>query len=104
MGAQMGHSFDLLLGRTTFDIFAAHWPHLGDDDPGAGVINRARKYVVSHRPVTLDWKTTIPITGDVAGKIKQLKREDGPEIQAQGRRLLIPTLLEPDTRTAFMPH
>src|SRR2546422_2871938 len=37
MGEQMGHPVDLLLGRTTFDIFAAHWPLLGGDDPAAGV-------------------------------------------------------------------
>src|SRR5438105_9541361 len=101
MGAQMGHPFDLLLGRTTFDIFAAHWPRLGDDDPAAGVINRARKYVVSHRSVNLDWKTTIPITGDVAGKIKQLKSEDGPEIQVHGSGNLIQTLLKHDLVDEF---
>lgn len=96
MGEQMGHPFDLLLGRRTYDIFAAHWPRLGDDDPGARVINRARKYVVSHRPVSLEWKTTIPISGDVAVKITQLKKEDGPEIQVHGSGNLIQTLLKHD--------
>src|SRR5438045_2067450 len=72
MTEQMGHPFDLLLGRKTYDIFAAYWPQV-KDETGAG-INRAKKYVVSHRPVNLDWKTTVPINGDVAGKIKQLKR------------------------------
>ena len=96
MGEQMGHPFDLLLGRRTYDIFAAHWPRLGDDDPGARVINRARKYVVSHRPVSLEWKTTIPINGDVAEKITQLKKEDGPEIQVHGSGNLIQTLLKND--------
>jgi dihydrofolate reductase len=96
MGEQMGHPFDLLLGRRTYDIFAAHWPRVGDEDPGARVINRAKKYVVSHRPVSLDWKVTIPITGDVAGKIRQLKQEDGPEIQVHGSGNLIQTLLKND--------
>lgn len=96
MGEQMGHPFDLLLGRRTYDIFAAHWPRLGDDDPGARVINRARKYVVSHRPVSLEWKTTIPINGDVAAKITQLKKEDGPELQVHGSGNLIQTLLKND--------
>jgi len=59
MTEQMGHPFDLLLGRKTYDIFAARWPRLSDDDPGARVINHARKYVVTHRPVNLDWKITI---------------------------------------------
>ena len=96
MSEQMGHPLDLILGRRTYDIFAAHWPRVGDDDPGARVINRARKYVVSHRPVSLEWKTTIPIDGDVAGKIKHLKTEDGPEIQVHGSGNLIQTLLKND--------
>lgn len=96
MGEQMGHPVDLLLGRKTYDIFAAHWPHVGDEDPGARVINRAKKYVVSHRPVSLDWKVTIPITGDVVEKIRQLKKEDGPEIQVHGSGNLIQTLLKND--------
>jgi len=101
MGEQMGHPFDLLLGRRTYDIVAAHWPRLGDDDPAAAVINRARKYVVSHRPVSLEWKTTIPISGDVAGKIEQLKKEDGPEIQVHGSGNLIQTLLNHDLVDEF---
>lgn len=96
MGEQMGHPFDLLLGRRTYDIFAAHWPKLGDEDPGARVINHARKYVVSHRPVPTDWQGTVPITGDVPAKIRQLKQEDGPEIQVHGSSNLIQTLLRHD--------
>src|SRR3989440_10396767 len=101
MGEQMGHPIDLLLGRATFDIFAAHWPRLGDDDPAAGVINRARKCVVSHRPVNLEWKTTIPISGDVVEKIEQLKKEDGPELQVHGSGNLIQTLLKNDLVDEF---
>src|SRR2546430_14914130 len=74
MGEQMGHPVDLLLGRTTFDIFPPHWPPLGVDAAAEGVSNRARQYEVSHRPVNNDWKTTRPTTGGVAGKIKPLKR------------------------------
>ena len=96
MGEQMGHPFDLLLGRKTYDIFAAHWPRFGEDDPVAAPINRARKYVVSHRPVSLEWKGTVPITGDVPTRIKELKREDGPEIQVHGSGHLIQTLLKDD--------
>jgi dihydrofolate reductase len=101
MTEQMGHPFDLLLGRKTYDIFAAHWPRLGDDDPAARVINRAKKYVVSKRPVELDWKITILISGDVVEKIRQLKREDGPEIQVHGSGNLIQTLLKNDLVDEF---
>ena len=101
MGKQMSQPFDLLLGRRTYDIFAAHWPRVGDDDPGARVINRATKYVVSHRPVSPDWKVTIPITGDVAEKIKELKKQDGPQIQVHGSGNLIQTLLRKDLVDEF---
>ncbi|TMD08460.1 MAG: dihydrofolate reductase [Chloroflexi bacterium] len=101
MTEQMGHPFDLLLGRKTYDIFAAYWPRVSDDDPGAQVINRAKKYVVSHRPVNLDWKITVPINGDVAEKIRQLKKDDGPEIQVHGSGNLIQTLLKHDVVDEF---
>jgi len=94
MGEQMGHPFDLLLGRRTFDIFATFWPKV-TDETGRG-INSATKYVVSHRPVNLDWKTTVLITGDVVDKIKKLKAEDGPELQVHGSGDLIQTLLMSD--------
>lgn len=96
MTEQMNHPFDLLLGRKTYDIFAGFWPKTGPDDPAGQVINRARKYVVTHRPVSTDWKETIPITGDVAQKIKALKQEDGPELQVHGSANLIQTLLKND--------
>jgi dihydrofolate reductase len=65
-------------------------------DPAAQVINRATKYVVSHRPVSTDWKPTIAIDGDVVGKIRALKDQDGPELQVHGSGNLIQTLLEHD--------
>jgi dihydrofolate reductase len=101
MTEQMGNPFDLLLGRKTYDIFAAHWPRVSGDDPAGRVINRAKKYVVSRRPVSLDWKVTIPINGDVVEKIKQLKKEDGPEIQVHGSGNLIQTLLKNDLVDEF---
>jgi dihydrofolate reductase len=99
MAEQMGHPFDLLLGRKTYDIFAAYWPRAADDI-GQG-INRATKYVVSHRPVSLEWKTTVPIDGDVVGKIKKIKAENGPELQVHGSGNLIQTLLKHDLVDEF---
>ena len=94
MGEQMGHPFDLLLGRRTYDIFASFWP-MQTDEAGTA-INRATKYVVSHRPVDVDWKTTVRIDGDVVAKIRQIKSEDGPELQVHGSGDLIQTLLKND--------
>ena len=96
MSEQMGHPFNLLLGRRTYDIFAAHWPRMGDEDPAARVINRATKYVVTRRPVDVDWKPTVVINGDVVAKISALKKEDGPELQVHGSGNLIQTLLKHD--------
>lgn len=101
MGEQMSEPFDLLLGRRTYDIFASHWPRVSDEDPGARVINRATKYVVSHRPVPTDWKVTIPINGDVPSKIRELKKQDGPQIQVHGSSNLIQTLLKNDLVDEF---
>ena len=94
MAEQMGHPFDLLLGRKTYDIFAGYWPQ-HNDERGAG-INKATKYVVSHRPVNTDWKTTVRIGGDVPAEIRKLKQEDGPELQVHGSANLIQTLLKND--------
>lgn len=99
MTEQMGHPFDLLLGRKTYEIFASYWPQITDDS-GRG-INSATKYVVSHRQVSLDWKTTILIDGDVVAKIKQLKAQDGPELQVHGSGNLIQTLLKHDLVDEF---
>lgn len=94
MAEQMGHPFDLLLGRRTYDIFAGYWPQ--HDDEIGGPINRATKYVVSHKPVKSDWKTTVHIGGDIPAEIKKLKQEDGPELQVHGSANLIQTLLKND--------
>lgn len=92
MAKQMHKPFDLLLGRTTYDIFATYWPHQGVDDP----INKARKYVVTEDPITTDWPETIPIDGDIVEAIKHLKEEDGPMLQVHGSSVLIQTLLQHD--------
>src|SRR2546423_2458481 len=63
MAEQMGHPFDLLLGRKTFDIFAAYLPRVNDETGVA--INRGTKYVVSPRPVRLEGETTVAMRGAV---------------------------------------
>ncbi len=92
MGRQMTPPFDLLLGRTTFDIFAGYWPQQGVDDP----FKDSRKYVVTSRPVDLSWQETIPLQGDVPAAIRAIKQEDGPPIQVHGSSQLIQLLLAYD--------
>jgi len=98
MGEQMGKPFDLLLGRKTYEIFAAYWPF--QTDPGAAGINNATKYVASHKPIKTDWSKTVLIT-DVAQEVKKLKEGEGPEIQVHGSGNLIQTLLKNDLVDEF---
>ncbi|MEN3310057.1 MAG: hypothetical protein V7603_6259 [Micromonosporaceae bacterium] len=92
MGEAMSAPFALVLGRRTYDIFAAHWPH-ATDDPGAKPLNDATKYVASRSRPTLEWHNSILIGADAAEGIAALKREDGPELQVHGSANLIQTLL-----------
>ena len=94
MGESMAEDYDLLLGRTTYDIFAAHWPNAGDDDPVAQKFNRATKYVVTSTPETLHWENSQAITGEVAKGISELKNGDGLPLSVQGSSQLIRLLLE----------
>ena len=92
MTAAMSTPFDLLLGRRTYDIFAAYWPH-ATEDPGAKPLNEATKYVASRSRPTLGWSNSVLIEGDAAEGIAALKNEDGPELQVHGSGNLIQTLL-----------
>lgn len=97
MVRQMSKPFDLLLGRKTYEIFAAHWPYVKNrEDPIAAGINNAKKYVTSKTLTTLDWSNSALITGDVATEVKNLKEQEGPEIQVHGSGNLIQTLLKHD--------
>jgi dihydrofolate reductase len=86
--------YELLLGRGTYEIFAAHWPY--DEGPIADQLNSTRKHVASRTLGSVDWNNSTLITGDVAEYVAELKRQDGPEIQVHGSVGLIQTLLEHD--------
>ncbi len=92
MGEAMSGPFDLLLGRRTYDIFSAYWPH-ATDNPGAKPLNDATKYVASRSHRELEWGPSVLIEGDVAEGIAALKKEDGPELQVHGSANLLQTLL-----------
>ena len=92
MGEAMSSPFDLVLGRKTYDIFAAHWPNAADD-AGAAPLNNATKYVASRSRPTLEWRNSQLIEGDAADGIAALKQDDGPELQVHGSANLIQTLL-----------
>jgi len=98
MGEQMGKPFDLLLGRKTFEIFASYWPQHVEEGPG---INAATKYVASNTLTRHDWQKSVFLKGDVPGQIKQLKAQDGPDLQVHGSGNFIQTLLKNDLVDEF---
>ena len=92
MGEAMSVPFDLVLGRKTYDIFAAYWPH-APEEAGAKPLNEATKYVASRGQPKLEWSRSVLIEGDAAEGVAALKKGDGPELQVQGSANLIQTLL-----------
>ena len=96
MMARMAESapYELLLGRGTYEIFAAHWPY--DEGPIADQLNGTRKHVASRTLDRVDWENSTLIDGDVADYVRRLKEEDGPELQVHGSPGLLQTLLEHD--------
>lgn len=102
MVRQMSRPFDLLLGRRTYEIFAAYWPFADvDKDPIAAGMNRARKYVASKTLTKSEWKNSVVIKGDIVEEVKKLKELDGPEIQVHGSGNLIQTLMKHDLVDEF---
>ena len=95
MTQTMSVPFDLLLGRTTYDIFVTYWPD-APEEAGSKPLNDATKFVASRGRPTLDWKESVLIEGDAAEGVAALKRTDGPELQVHGSGNLIQTLMAND--------
>src|SRR5919197_689441 len=94
---QTSKPFDLLLGRKTYEIFAAYWPYVNaDQNPFAAKLNNAKKYIASKTLTKLDWNNSELINGEVPEGIKRIKAQDAPEIQVHGSSNLVQTLLEHD--------
>ena len=95
LGAQMAGDNDLLLGRGTYEIFAAHWPHV-TDDPYADKLNAAAKYVASRTLSELTWANAQLLGDDVPAAVAALKATDGPDLEVAGSPGLAQTLLAHD--------
>jgi dihydrofolate reductase len=91
--------YELLLGRGTYEIFAAHWPY--DEGPIADHLNSTPKHVASRTLDRVEWANSTLIEGDVPDYVGRLKGEDGPEIQVHGSPGLTQTLLEHDLIDEF---
>lgn len=95
IGKMFGQPYDLLLGRKTYEIFAAHWPYAegGPDDEIAKQFNRITKYVATRsRDVDTSWDKTV-VLGDAAKDVAKLKQEDGPALVTQGSTEVVHALL-----------
>jgi dihydrofolate reductase len=93
MLAAYGRSFDLLLGRRTYDIWAGFWPK-APSSPMAGVLNAATKYVATHRPESLEWGPSEGVGPDIVDGIRRIKSRNGPDLILSGSSTLTSTLLE----------
>jgi dihydrofolate reductase len=89
----MNEPYDILFGRKTYELFAAHWPNESPDNPAAKVMNVARKYVATTTLTDLTWANSQALSNDVIAEIIKLKSQDGPLIQVHGSSHLIQTLL-----------
>lgn len=89
MTKQMAGTYDLLLGRKTYDIFAGYWPEHGDMWPQ---VNNITKYVVSKTLKKPTWKNTVVLKN--VNELKKLKNSNGPDLQVYGSGNLVQTLLK----------
>src|SRR5688500_9452787 len=97
MAEQMGQPFYLLLGRKTYDIFAAYWPKEEETkNAAAAPLNRAKKYVSSRSPIRLDWNNSALLQNDIVAEIKKIKGQDGPDLQVYGSGNFLQTLFSND--------
>ena len=97
IGRSMAETGAFLLGRKTYEIFAAYWPTQPDDNPFAKILNGLPKYVASTTlSEPLAWKSSTLLQGDVAEAVAELKRGEGGNIVVLGSGGLVQTLFEND--------
>jgi dihydrofolate reductase len=90
LGSIMSTPFDLLLGRRTYEIFAAHWPY--QNDAIGKKFSSINKYVVATTPIDTSWKNSILIKENVVNELEKLKAQDGPNLLVHGSSQLVQTL------------
>jgi len=93
MLAEHGESFDLLLGRRTYDGWSSFWPK-APSSPMADRLNAATKYIATHRPESLDWGPVEWLGPDIVEGVRRIKSQDGPHLILSGSATLTSTLLE----------
>lgn len=84
--------YDLLLGKRTYDIFAAYWPY-NQDIPIGAKFQRINKYVLTHSEQPLEWDNSHRISGNTPDAVRELKQSAGRDLLIQGSSTLYPELL-----------
>jgi dihydrofolate reductase len=87
-----GPDYDLLLGRRTYEIFAAYWPN-NRDNPIGERFQRINKYVLTHSDEPLTWENSHKVSGETAAAIAELKKSEGRDLLIQGSSTLYPPLV-----------
>ena len=88
-----GESFDLLLGRRTYDAWSGYWPN-SPRSPMADRLNAATKHVVTHRPESLQWGPVQGVGPDLVEGVRRIKEKSGPDLILSGSTTLTSALLE----------
>lgn len=96
MDQMFADPFDLLLGRRTYEIFAAYWPYVSGEDSIATVFNAATKYVATSSNPALTWQRSVALRSNVPAEVARLKQQDGPNLLIQGSSVLVHSLLAND--------
>ena len=94
MQEAMSRPYDILFGKKTYEIFAAYWPHVSEEDPVATIMNNSKKYVVTSTLDKLEWENSVCIAGDIKKEVSKLKEQEGPLLQIHGSGLLIQELIK----------
>ena len=95
---KMNSPFDLLVGRTTFEIWEPYWPQHADAWPG---VNTATKYIVSNTRTSSQWQPSVFLNGDIADKVAKIKGQPGPDLNVWGSGNLLQTLIKHDLVDTF---
>ncbi len=97
VGELFARPFDLLLGRKTYDIFAAYWPYAGPEEPLGALFDKVTKYVATRNAsFPLNWQNSELLGADPVAALRKLKAEEGPDLLTQGSTDFLQTLLAHD--------
>jgi dihydrofolate reductase len=95
---QMNTPFDLLVGRTTFEIWEPYWPQHADAWPN---VNKATKYVASNTRTSSKWEPSVFLGGDIVDKVAKIKQQQGLDLHVWGSSNLLRTLIKHDLVDVF---